>query len=89
MVLDLVANRTVINEQTIQQPLTITTALPLVLVTAVLCLLLGLAALLVCFRTPGAPFTLAGVLMMYSKLTSLQILPRNDQQDEKSEKQSG
>ena len=88
MNLDLVANRTAINGQMIQQSLTITATLPLVLVTAVL-YLLGLAALLVCFRTPGAPFTLAGVLMMHSKLTSLQILPRNDQQDEKTEKQSG
>ena len=73
----------------IQQSLTITAALPLALVTAVLYLLLGLTALLVCFRTPGVPFTLTGMLMMHSKLTSLQILPRNDQQDEKSEKQSG
>ena len=83
------ANRTTVNGQMIQQSLTITAALPLALVTAVLYLLLGLTALLVCFRTPGVPFTLTGMLMMHSKLTSLQILPRNDQQDEKSEKQSG
>ena len=89
MTQDLVANRTTVDGQTIQQSLTITAALPLALVTAVLYVLLGLTALLVSFRTLEAPFTLAGVLMMHSKLNSLQILPRNDQQDETSKKQSG
>ena len=86
MALDLVANRTAVNGQMIQQSLTITATLPLVLVTAVL-YLLGLAALLVCFRTPGAPFTLAGVLMMRSKLTMLHVFPGED--DEKGDRSSG
>lgn len=90
MVLDIAINKTVVNGQTIQQSLTITAALPLVLVAAVLYLLLGLAALLISFRTQEVPFTLAGVLMMHSKLTSLKLFPKNDQQEcEKSENQSG
>ena len=90
MVLDIAINRTAVNGQTIQQSLTITAALPLVLVVAVLYILLGLAALLVSFHTQEAPFTLAGVLMMHSKLTSLQLFPKNDQQEyEMSENQSG
>ena len=74
-------NTTVVNGQTIQQSLTITAALPLVLVTATLYFLLGLAALLIGLRTREAPFTLAGVLMMHSKLASLQLFPKNDLQE--------
>jgi hypothetical protein len=36
---------------------------------------LGFSALFISFRTLEAPFTLAGVLMMYSKLTALNFLP--------------
>ena len=79
-------NTTVVNGQTIQQSLTITAALPLVLVTATLYFLLGLAALLIGLRTREAPFTLAGVLMMHSKLASLQLFPKNDLQEYEMDK---
>ena len=67
-----------VNGQLIRQSLTITAALPQVLVAGALYFLLGLAALFVTFRVPGAPFTLAGLLMMHSKLQALRLFPERD-----------
>jgi len=53
-----------------------------VLLAAALYLLLGLAAFIVSSRTPGAPFTLAGLLMMHSKLASLYLV--TEKVDEKN-----
>jgi hypothetical protein len=73
------AKTTTVSGQIIRQSLIITAGLPQVLVTGALYLLLGLAALLVSCRTPGAPFTLAGILMMHSKLAVAYLLPNKDQ----------
>jgi hypothetical protein len=78
MVMDLAPNKTTVSGQVIQQSLIITAALPQVLVVGALYLLLGLAALLVSFRKPGVPFTVAGVLMMRSKLAALHLFPGGD-----------
>ena len=76
-----------VNGQVIQQSLIITAALPQVLLAGGLYLVLGLSAFIICFCTPGAPFTLAGVLMMRSKLTMLHVFPGED--DEKGDRSSG
>jgi hypothetical protein len=73
------ANHTNVNGQTIQQSLIIIAALPQVLIAGGLYLLLALAALVITSRTPGAPFTLAGILMMHSKLAVLCAVPSKDQ----------
>lgn len=61
-----------VNVQLIKESLVITAGLPQVLVTALLYLFLGIAALIVSRRTPGTPFTLAGILTLRSKLSKLQ-----------------
>ena len=86
MAMDLAPNTTTVNGQIIQQSLIVTAALPQVLAAGVLYLLLSLAGLLVSLRTPEAPFTLAGILMMHSRLATLQLLPSQDKQEEKPEK---
>jgi hypothetical protein len=86
MAMNLAPNTTTVNGQIIQRSLIVTAALPQVLAAGVLYLFLGLAGFLVNLRTPGAPFTLAGVLMMHSRLDALQMWPSQDQQDEKYEK---
>jgi len=76
----------------IQQSVIVTAALPQVLVAGALYLILGIAALVISFRTPGAPFTLAGVLMMHSKLVALRLPTGNagddEEKDESSERSS-
>jgi hypothetical protein len=58
-----------------------------VFVAGGLYLLLALAALVIRFRIPGAPFTLAGVLMMHSELAALNMVdskePKDDETDER------
>jgi membrane protein implicated in regulation of membrane protease activity len=78
----LAPNSTTVSGQVIQQSLIITAALPQVLVAGALYLLLGLAALIISFRTPGAPFTVAGVLMMHSKLAALHLSDKDDEKDD-------
>jgi hypothetical protein len=85
MVLDLAPANTTVNGQIIQQSLIIAAALPQLVVVGVLYLILGLIALLISRRTPGAPFTLAGILMMHSELTALHILRDESCQNDKSE----
>ena len=80
-------NTTTVNGQIIQQSLIITAALPQVLVAGILYLLLGFAAYVVSVRTPGAPFTLAGLLIMHSKLAGLHLIFRRDH--EKDDLSSG
>lgn len=82
-----VADNMTVNGQVIRQSLIITAALPQVLLSCGLYLLLGLSAFIICFRTPGTPFTLAGVLMMRSKLTTLHLFP--DEDDKKGDELSG
>ncbi|KIM88450.1 hypothetical protein PILCRDRAFT_814352 [Piloderma croceum F 1598] len=84
MVMDLAPANTTVNGQSIQQSLIIAAALPQLVVVGVLYLILSLIALLVSRRTPGAPFTLAGILMMHSELT-LHLLRDESCQDDKSE----
>ena len=72
-----------INAQYIQQSLLVTAALPQVIITGVLYLILGFAALLVTFHPPEAPFTLAGILMKYSKLADYNLFSSGDGQDNK------
>ena len=76
--MDLAPNKMTVNGQIIQESLIITAALPQVLVVGALYLLLGLAALLVSFRKQGVPFTVAGVLMMRSKLAALHLFSGTD-----------
>jgi len=76
------ANHTSVNGQIIRQSLIITAALPQLLVAGGLYLLLALAALFISFRPPGIPFTLAGMLMMHSKLAALHTVSNNDQMDD-------
>jgi hypothetical protein len=76
-----------VNGQLIQQSLTITAALPQVLVAGALYFLLGLAAVLVTLRVPGAPFTLAGLLMMHTKLKALQLFPERDGLDNEADEE--
>lgn len=57
--------------QLIKQSLVVTSGLPQVIITGVLYLLLALAAVIISRRAPAAPFTLAGILMLHSELTSL------------------
>ena len=76
--MDMAPNKMTVSGQVIQQSLIITAALPQVLVVGALYFLLGLAALLVSFRKPGVPFTVAGVLMMRSKLAALHPFPGTD-----------
>jgi len=71
MVAGVAATNATVNGQTIQQSLIITAALPQVVIAASLYLILGFAALIVSLHPPGTPFTLAGLLMMRSKLTAL------------------
>jgi hypothetical protein len=78
--------QTQISAQIIQQALLITAALPQVLITGALYLFLGMTGLVVTFRTPRAPFTLAGLLMMHRKLTN--ILPGVDLGDYKAGERS-
>jgi hypothetical protein len=83
MGLDSNSNKMTVNGQSIQQSLVITAALEQVLLATVLYLLLGLAAFVISFRTPGAPFTLAGLLMMRSKLARLYRVPeKGDEKDD-------
>lgn len=70
-----------INAQYIQQSLLLTAALPQVVVTGALYLILGLAALLVTFHPPEAPFTLAGILMKRSKLMDYNLFSGGDGRD--------
>lgn len=72
---------TTVNGQIIQQSLIVTAGLPIVLVVGILYLLLSFVALVVSFRKPGAPFTLAGVLMMHSELAALHLSSEDDQSD--------
>jgi hypothetical protein len=60
-----------VNGQLIRQSLIVTAALPQVMIAGSLYFILGLAALVISLYPPGAPFTLAGLLMMRSKLTAL------------------
>jgi hypothetical protein len=87
MGLDSNSNKMTVNGQSIQQSLVITAALEQVLLATVLYLLLGLAAFVISFRTPGAPFTLAGLLMMRSKLARLYRVPEkgDEKGDEKDD----
>jgi len=62
-----------VDGQNIHRSLVITAALPQVIASGMLYLILGIAALIISLRIPGAPFTLAGILMMRSKLAALQI----------------
>ena len=73
-----------VNGQIIQQSLIVTAALPQVLVAGALYLLLGLASLLISLSSPEAPFTLAGILMMYSRLDNLHIWPYRDEEDDRT-----
>jgi hypothetical protein len=80
-----VGNNTTINGQIIEQSLVITSALPQVIVAGVLYLILALAALSISFRQPGAPFTLAGILLMHSTLDALQLFSgKDDKKDSES-----
>jgi len=83
MVMDLAPYNTTVSGQTIEQSLVIASALPQVIVVAALYLFLGLIALFVSLRTPGAPFTLAGILMMHSQLAGLHLLNDKGYQDDK------
>jgi len=67
-----------VNGQVIQQSLIITAALPQLIVAGTLYVILGLAALFVTYRPPGTPFTLAGILMMCSKITDLSLFSGDD-----------
>jgi membrane protein implicated in regulation of membrane protease activity len=49
----------------------VTAALPQIIAAGVLYLILGVAAFIISLRPPGTPFTLAGILMMRSKLVTL------------------
>jgi hypothetical protein len=60
-----------VNGQLIRQSLIVTAALPQVVIAGSLYFILGLAALVISLYPPGVPFTLAGLLMMRSKLTAL------------------
>jgi hypothetical protein len=85
MAMDLAAETMTVNGHIIQRSLILTAALPQVLATGGVYLLLGLAGLFLILRTPEAPLTLAGVLMMHSRLTSSRILPNQDPLDNKAE----
>jgi hypothetical protein len=85
MAMDLAAQTMTVNGNIIQHSLILTAALPQVLAAGGVYLLLGLAGLFLSLRTPGAPLTLAGVLMMHSRLTSSGILPDQDPLDNKTE----
>jgi membrane protein implicated in regulation of membrane protease activity len=76
----------VVDGQLIQQSLVVTAALPQVITAGALYLLLGIAALIVSLRTPGAPFTLTGILMMHSKLVALWVSTENTREGEEKDK---
>lgn len=59
--------------QIIKQSLVVTAGLPQLIITAVLYLILGLAAVVISRRTPAVPFTLAGILMLRSELANVWI----------------
>lgn len=67
----------VVNGQIIEQSFVVTSAWPLIVVTAVTYLLLILLVIMLSIRTPEAPFTLAGVLTMHSKLVGLGLARTN------------
>ncbi|KZP06429.1 hypothetical protein FIBSPDRAFT_876554 [Athelia psychrophila] len=59
--------------QLINQSLVVTAGLPQLIITAVLYLMLALAAVVVSRRTPAVPFTLAGILMLRSELANVWV----------------
>jgi hypothetical protein len=77
-----------VDGQLIHRSLVITAALPQVIASTVLYLILGTAALIISLRTPGAPFTLAGILMMRSKLAALQMSTGSAGEDEEKDRSS-
>ena len=77
-----------VDGQVIHRSLVITAALPQVIASGMLYLILGIAALIINLRIPGAPFTLAGILMMRSELAALQMSTGNDREDEEKDRSS-
>jgi hypothetical protein len=89
MEMTILPNTTVnVDGQLIHKSLVVTAALPQVVAAGVLYVILGIAALMISLRTPGAPFTLAGILMMRSKLDALQISTGNAGEDEEKDRSS-
>ena len=89
MEMTILPNTTVnVDGQLIHKSLVVTAALPPVVAAGVLYVILGIAALMISLRTPGAPFTLAGILMMRSKLDALQMSTGNAGEDEEKDRSS-